>query len=312
MREANGVILLWGLANDPALAAVREALVDLGATTVFLDQRQAGISQVELETARDVRGAIVSGSARIDLSGIQALYLRPYDVTRLPDFAAAGPVSDLWQHAVAFDATMLTWAELTSALVVNRPSAMAANNSKPYQLDQIRPFFHVPETLITTDREAAREFWHRHGTVIYKSISGTRSRVRRLTGEHLSRLDDLQWCPTQFQRYIGGTDYRVHVVAGEVFAARIESEADDYRYPETGAPSPHATPCGLPEEIHNRCRELVAALSLAVAGLDLRRDGEGDWYCFEANPCPAFTCFGRASGQAIASRIARLLAGSGG
>ena len=41
--------------------------------------------------------------------------------------------------------------------------------------------FKIPDTLITTEPLAALEFWKQHGTVIYKSISGTRSIVSRLT-----------------------------------------------------------------------------------------------------------------------------------
>jgi len=48
---------------------------------------------------------------------------------------------------------------------------------------------------------------------------------------------------------------------------------------------------------------------LAVAGIDLRRTPEDEWYCFEVNPSPAFSFYEEATHQPIAEAIAALLAG---
>jgi glutathione synthase/RimK-type ligase-like ATP-grasp enzyme len=183
---------------------------------------------------------------------------------------------------------------------------MAANNSKPYQLEQIRDLgFLVPETLVTTDPSVAREFWERHGAVIYKSVSSARSIVSRLRPEHVERLGDVSHCPTQFQQYIHGKDHRVHVVGEEIFASEVLSEADDYRRP--GGCMVEVRASRLPWDIEERCRMLAAAAQLSVAGIDLRKTPEGDWYCFEINPSPAFTYYETSTGQPIGNAIARLL-----
>jgi glutathione synthase/RimK-type ligase-like ATP-grasp enzyme len=88
----------------------------------------------------------------------------------------------------------------------------------------------VPETLVTTDPAAVLAFLEEHGEIIYKSVSGVRSKVSKLRSEHLERIEHVSSCPTQFQQHISGVDYRVHVVGDEVFAARLVSTADDYRY----------------------------------------------------------------------------------
>jgi D-alanine-D-alanine ligase-like ATP-grasp enzyme len=49
-------------------------------------------------------------------------------------------------------------------------------------------------------------------------------------------------------------------------------------------------------------------MQLAVAGIDLRQNVDGDWYCFEVNPSPAFTYYQEATDQPISRAIARLLA----
>ena len=87
--------------------------------------------------------------------------------------ASSGPESAAFKHAVQVDDILLGWADVTPALLVNPLRAMAGNSSKPYQLEQLRKIgWRVPETLITTDSEAARDFWTLHGDVIFKSVSG--------------------------------------------------------------------------------------------------------------------------------------------
>jgi glutathione synthase/RimK-type ligase-like ATP-grasp enzyme len=66
--------------------------------------------------------------------------------------------------------------------------------------------------------------------------------------------------------------------------------------------------CELDAELADRCRTLSRALGLEVAGLDLRQSPDGDWYCFEVSPSPAFTYFQARTGQPIDLAIARMLA----
>jgi glutathione synthase/RimK-type ligase-like ATP-grasp enzyme len=339
MSGEERVVLLWGVPGDAPLAAVYQVLQARGCPVVLLDQRKVAETEIDL-TVRlsqcielgpqvaapeadaphaaaqqpeasqpEVSGTFRTGEAAYDLSAIRSIYLRPYDYAELPWIAAEGPESVAWRHASAFEEALTTWADLTPALVVNRPSAMAANGSKPYQADWIASFgLRVPETLITTDSAAALGFWREHGEVIYKSLSGTRSIVSRLRPEHAARLEHLAACPTQFQEYIVGTEHRVHVVGDLVFACRIRSGADDYRY---SAEPVEMDSCELPEEIARVCVRMAAEMDLPLAGIDLRCTPEGEWYCFEVNPSPGFTYFEAKTGQPIAAAVAALLAGCG-
>jgi glutathione synthase/RimK-type ligase-like ATP-grasp enzyme len=169
----------------------------------------------------------------------------------------------------------------------------------------------VPETLVTTDPAAAIEFWERHGSVIYKSVSGVRSIVTRLGSEHHERMQDLAHCPTQFQEYIEGTDFRLHVVGDEVFGCEVSSTADDYRYPQRQGAEARVRSCSMPQDVADRCRRLAVALNLSVAGIDLRRTTSGRWYCFEANPSPGFSFYEEATGQPISKAVAELLVQDG-
>jgi glutathione synthase/RimK-type ligase-like ATP-grasp enzyme len=166
--------------------------------------------------------------------------------------------------------------------------------------------FTVPETLLTTDVEAAAAFRDRYGRVIYKSIGGVRSRVSFFGDETLERIREAA-CALQLQEYVNGTDVRVHVLGEEVFACTIESDAVDYRYPMAQLEEPKIAACDLPGEIALRCVELTRMLGLSFAGIDLRHTVDGRWVCFEANPSPGYTFYEQATGAQITKALRDLL-----
>jgi hypothetical protein len=301
-------IVLWGLPEDTPLRTVQQALRRKGSVVTFIDQGAVLATDVELEVGATVQGWVRTPEGVLDLHRVTAAYVRPHESVRLPLIERAGPGSSAWQHAVRVDDVLWSWADLTEALVINRPCAMASNNSKPYQASLIRAAgFATPTTLVTTDPEAARAFWAEHHEVIYKSISGVRSIVSRLSRDHEARLKHISSCPTQFQAYIAGTDYRVHVVGERVFACEIVSAASDYRYATSQGMSVVLRPATLPETLAERCWALASALSLPVARIDLRHSTDESWYCFEVNLSPAFTYYQDATGQPIDDAIAELL-----
>ena len=301
------MILLWGMSGETPLALVHRALERHRAPVFVLDQHCFLETELELTLSPQVQGTLRSGADWIELGEITSAYVRPYDTRLLPE-ANAGPDGSACSHATRLEDALLCWTELTSALVVNRPSAMASNSSKPYQSVLIRSFgLDIPETLVTTDPNAALEFWEKHGSVVYKSVSGVRSIVSRLNSEHRSRLQNIANCPTQFQQYIAGLDYRLHIVGDEYFVSEIFSDADDYRYASRKGGSLEIRPASLPQDLVDRCRALVAFLGLHFAGVDLRRNQEGKWYCFEVNPSPGFSFYELATSQPISDAVARLL-----
>jgi glutathione synthase/RimK-type ligase-like ATP-grasp enzyme len=288
------VILVWGIPGDDPLDAVWAALGQLDADALLLDQRDARQATVRVDPiTATTSGTITTASATIDLAAVGAAFIRPQESspdTRCPD------------------ATLVAWADVTTAGIVNRPAAMAGNNSKPYQLALLQGFgFDVPDTLVTTDPDAVKEFRRYHGTVIYKSVSGVRSIVSRFGDEHHARLADVASGPTQFQEHIPGEDVRVHVVGDVVHATMVRSGADDYRYAPFDGATLEVTETELPTMVADLCRSAALRIGLFVAGFDLRRTPDGRWVCFEANPSPAFTFYEHATGQPIAAAIAQLL-----
>jgi hypothetical protein len=303
------VILLWGLRGEGPMEEVQRALARQGCHIRFLDQRTAPGADADIHAGFGLTGSVDNGHGLIDLAEVTAAYVRPYDARELPIVRRAGSGSELWARSVQLTDMLLSWADLSPALVVNRPSAMALNSSKPLQAAELRVWgFAVPDTLVTTDPEAVMEFRRRHRRVVYKSVSGVRSIVAEFNDEHLKRLDDVRWCPTQFQALVPGTDRRVHVVGDEVFTTEIRSDTIDYRYSARQGGAVTMTTGSLPDDVAQRCVDMTRGMDLSFSGVDLRCTPEGEWFCFEVNPSPGFTYYQEVTGQPIAEAVARLLA----
>lgn len=305
------MILLCGIPSETPLALVRDALDELGAPYTMLNQRAFADIAIELE----IDGARVGGSLRlrgdqVPLEDVTAVYTRLMDDRLLPEVRDEPEGSRLRRHCRALHETLMRWCEVSPALIVNRAGPMASNFSKPYQAQLIAEHgLSVPETLITNDPELVKEFQRRHGRVVYKSASGVRSIVRELEPGDADRLERIRWCPTQFQQFVDGTHIRVHVVADVVHATALESDVVDYRYAsKDGGETPVLRAVELPAVLADRCVALAAGLELPFAGIDLKLAESGEVYCFEVNPCPAFSYYELSTGQQIARTLAQYLA----
>lgn len=279
-------VVLWGRADEAVVAAVAAALSARHARFLAIDS--SDIASLDRNRGR----LSTSAGHELDLATVSGVLVRPEGLNPDPDVYAA----------------IAAWTEHTDVAVLNRLSAGASNLSKPYQLRLLADAgFDVPDTLVTTDPDDVRAFRAEHDQVIYKSTSGVRSIAGLLAADHDARLSDVANCPTQFQQYVAGTDHRVHVVGDNLFACRIESAATDYRY---AAPSGHSVamhPVELPEDIAARCVRVTKDLGLRLAGVDLRLDADGRWWCFEVNTAPGFVWFEAQTGQPIARAVAALL-----
>jgi glutathione synthase/RimK-type ligase-like ATP-grasp enzyme len=304
------MILICGIPTERPLALVRNAVEELGAPHVVVNQRH--FDRMTFHFQADDNG--IDGELRIDddairLTEISGVYIRLMDDSLLPELREEPAGSPRSRRCRAFHAALTHWSEITPARVLNRTGSMASNASKPYQAQIIRKHgFDAPETLITNDPQLAETFIARHRRVIYKSISGVRSIVRTVTLADVDRLDAIRWCPVQFQEFLEGTNIRVHVVGGEVFPTEVRSAAVDYRYAARDDEPIDLVPTILPATVSERCITLARALGLEFAGIDLLLTNDGRWFCFEVNPSPGFNWFESMTGQPIAAAVARLLA----
>jgi glutathione synthase/RimK-type ligase-like ATP-grasp enzyme len=208
-----------------------------------------------------------------------------------------------------YDTGLMALLEDLPCPVVNRVAGGMSNSSKAYQALLVRDCgLLTPPTLVSNDPVAVQSFlddWD--GEVIYKSLSGVRSIVRRMSSTQVERLALLRHGPAQFQSLIKGENIRVHTVGDQVFPTRVHSDAVDYRYAGREGGSVAMEPTEVPVPVAEACLRLARKLDLVLAGIDLMETPQGDYYCFEVNPSPGFLYYEQHTGQAISAAVAELL-----
>ena len=303
------MILLYGISEDSPMSMVRDELNKAAANYLFLDHRNIFNYSIEFSCSEDGADKAIINAPGIsfDLSEVSSVYTRPYNFMDYPQMQGRSLDDPTAVTAMGFEHQFMLCLDTSNAFVVNRSEPSASNNSKPYQLSVIREVgLNIPETFITNEPLAAAQFIKTNADCVYKSVSGVRSIVRRVSESHYEYLDDVKWCPTLFQKFVPGENYRVHVVKGKVFTVRIESDNLDYRYGKTRMFVEE-----LPSEIAEKCCTLTAALGLYFSGIDLMKTPDNDWYCFEANSSPAYSYFELHSGLKISTALAEMLMNPG-
>ena len=278
--------------DDIHAHAVKVAAGRLGAKATVLDvqefTRAYDLSTTIGGSAADMRIRSRDGSDDLELREISGLWWRrPY------------PPSSKYRQdrphnvfAVAGDERRSALIGSFDGLVPNSFNDLGRSRQaahKPTQLVRASALgLRIPDTLITNDADAVRDFYERTGgRAIYKMFNGSPFGLygtRRLERADLDDLDRLQGCPAMFQEYIEGEyDLRVVVVGDRVFAARLGFEAlttvVDTRFVETAI-----TAYELPREIEERLVELVAGFGLVYSAIDLRYSEELGYVFFESNP----------------------------
>ena len=180
-------------------------------------------------------------------------------------------------------------------VIINRPSRLYLNYSKPLQMTAMTNFSNqviktIP-TLITNLR--AEIIKSPADKNIVKSISDIRSKVVDLTDQRLNLTGDFLDCPVQLQQKLTGVNIRVHVCGDVAYATRIGTDGLDYRYGEELS----MKWIELPEAIETWCVQSAKREGLEFAGIDLLYQEKNNYYwCFEINPMPGYAFFEKLSG----------------
>lgn len=256
-------------------------------------------------------GMIVGPEWSLDLGAISGVFVRYIGMDgHAPLAKLASLPAGLEEAAVVeAEAGLAALLENLPCPVANRMAGSLSNQSKPYQAWMVRQSgLQTPDTLITSDPTAARAFYEKFaGEVIFKSLSGVRSIVRRMEGRDLERLHHLHNGPAQFQAYVPGDNIRVHTVGDQLFATRIRTTAVDYRYARQQGADIEMEPAVLPPGVAEACHRLANSMGLLIAGIDLKQTPDDEWYCFEVNPSPAFAYYEQHTGQPISAALVEAL-----
>ena len=116
----------------------------------------------------------------------------------------------------------------------------------------------------------------------------------------------IRWCQCSSSA-LAGIDVRAHVVDREC-GYRDHQSIIDYRYARRAGGSAELRATELATETADKCIALARGLGLPFAGIDLKITPDGEVFCFEVNPCPAFSFYESNTGQPIAASLARYLA----
>jgi glutathione synthase/RimK-type ligase-like ATP-grasp enzyme len=304
------MILVAGIMADGLIELMCARLEHMGYPYMFLDELNfpGRFHATWKMTGKRISGYVEGPGAKVDLEDVTGIYARYVRHRGGPEKTGCSPREQ--EIATAeYQASLIYLFDAMPCTVVNRVRASTSNDSKLYQQQLVSRYgFLTPRTLVTTSPDEAEAFYKScDRKVIYKSVSSVRSIVRRLGDADLQRLDSVRHCPTQFQELVDGVDIRVHVVANEIFATELVSEACDYRYAGRSGDSVSARAIDLPANIDAACIALAKDAGLLVAGIDLRRTPDSRYYCFEMNPSPGFLFYERATGQPISEAVANLL-----
>lgn len=187
---------------------------------------------------------------------------------------------------------------IENVIWVSHPDALQAAKYKAQQLYLARRLgFTVPETLITNDPNAFRDFFSRHHNRVIVKIAGRGPTTLQpdqiiyttlLTAASLEHAEEIRFAPHLFQQYIEKQyEVRVTVIGDKIFAVRIDSQKNestrvDWRHYDF-ANTPH-TAMTLPPEVEERCLTMVARYGLMFGAIDLIVTPDNKWVFLEINP----------------------------
>lgn len=215
---------------------------------------------------------------------------------------------------------------MESAVWVSHPRILQQAANKVLQLSLAKKIgFSIPDTLITSEAEAATDFIDKYsGRVIVKPTGQgcvfnengdvvTYILTNRLSIADLDTFDDLQIAPVTFQQEINKSfELRVNVVGQEVLAIKIDSQKSEMsqvdwrRYDVENTPY---TAFQLPGEIESYCLQICRALGLEFGAIDLICQPDGEFVFLEVNGNGQFLWAEFLSGVKVSAALACLLAG---
>lgn len=255
----------------------------------------------------------------VDLAEVSAVwYRRPVPPVLGGELTAE---QRAWASAESREALEGVWRTL-DARWVNHPDRNGPASSKLAQLREARRLgFSVPETLMTNDPEAAREFVAAQPSgAVVKPLRSGRLQVdgeeRIFFTTQLTAADDVSFErlgtePYLFQAHVAkSADVRVTVIGDEPFAVRIHSQDEaatrtDFR--RTDPTLLRHEPFELPVDTARRCVALVHDGGCLFGAIDLAECADGSYVFFENNPGGQWAWVEQMTHLPLRSRLADLL-----
>ena len=273
---------------------------------------------VKLRWTSDGAAQLLSDAHELDLAEVSAVWYRRPVPPMLSNSLSVEQAR--WAQAEAHEALEGVWRSL-DARWVNHPDRNGPASSKPAQLRVAqRVGFEVPETLMTNDPVAARDFVARQaGGAVVKPLRSGRLSVggeerlfftTRLTAGQ-APFERLGGEPYLFQAHIDKVaDVRVTVIGDEALAVRIKSQEEEDTRTDFRRIDPtrlRHEPFQLPEDVELRCVALVQDFGCLFGALDLAERSDGSFVFFENNPSGQWAWIEQLTGLPLRMCLADLL-----
>ena len=304
------VVLIISALQDGHVGPVMRELSRRGVQAELLDHRQFPLHlalQFEYRNGCSNFSLGRPGEAGFDMRQVGAIWWR-----RPQPFGSVEQMTDESARRFANSEASTAFQGLYQCLEagwVNRPDRDARASHKPWQLQVAQSVgLPVPTTLMTSDPQAAREFFHAcDEKVVYKqfiALPENWRETRILSKEALSRADSISYAPVIFQEYVEAeAEVRITVIGERIFAAAVDLRKADYPVDVRFNPSLQHSPHELPSEIRVQLQQLMRRLELTYAAIDMRLTPDGRYVFLEANPAGQFLYIEQMTGQPITAAL---------
>ncbi|MFE6163858.1 ATP-grasp ribosomal peptide maturase [Streptomyces sp. NPDC056486] len=264
--------------------------------------------------AEGLSGTIRTATRNLDLAAVRSVYWR-----RPTPYGGTGPgetTEEQFTNSQSRAGYSGVLATLTGALYVNHPWRNRDAECKTAQLaTAVRLGLRAPESLITTDRDAARRFITEHGPTVYKPLrrvhlpgnDGTNRTIWVRVVESSEVDERISTCPHFFQAQVPKVaDVRIAAVGEELFATRIDIDGDHLDWREDYDRLTY-TPVPVPAEIRSAVRGYLDTFGLSFGAFDFALDSEGRWWFIECNPNGQWAFVDEPTRRAITEALADIL-----
>lgn len=306
------MILIVAGPKDVHARAVAELIARDGGEVTILDLSRFGRdAALSWPLGGGGHATPLAGGALLRLEEVRTVWYRRPRLSRIAEHVPDRDVRSFCREE---------WINLIEGMFLNSPARFvnpllaefAAVKPRQLQLARMAGLA-VPDTLITSDPEAAAAFIDRHaGRVIHKALTAPRDRMldtRVWDEKDRAALPALTLAPAIFQEAIAGpADIRATYIGGEILAARIETRSGragiDCRL---DLDAPHVAHI-LPAEVADGLRRFMQSLGLVYGTIDLKVSDAGEHVFLEVNPQGQFLYVELLSGLPITAAMASYLA----
>jgi len=199
------------------------------------------------------------------------------------------------------------------------PFSLERAENKFLQLEIARRIgLSVPETLVTSDRNAVKDFLLQHDKAIIKPIStGRMSYSDQYSKQIFSNIvpksiiesfETFDYTPAIFQKYIEKEyEIRITVIGSDVFAAKVNSQEEIETSTDWRRKKLPFIPYDLPNEIAQLCILMLNELNVGFGAFDFIKSKDGKYYFLEVNPNGQWVWIEKDTGLKISDSIIKYL-----